>query len=420
VQATIPSEISSRVRFVDLDDGSDNSAATQTYAQVQTGPGFVLVLMSFEPEYEQFFLDVVKPTVENVAGRENCCIRLNEPMNEWRTEMRRALARADAVLADVSHDAHSGLSINVIWELGELYNEMTKSGDTGLRRDRILCFARGLDHVSSHTEDEFVYSADVNEPWFPLVERSMNLDDLRGLKIYRYRPADRDSIYGLQSWLSSSLSPWVQGIAAPVTDDEIYHNAMRIAELAFKVAPAVWIADTSRYRELSKVDFSRVTVLDQAKLWLLAIAERNFHACGILFERTGGIPDGLQELFGWLIASVSAGDAYRVRNYWAFARAALKDSPTFRTHLLNLLESKQTHADHWSLNNFRENAWLSFGRVKPSDATIDRLRRIASLEEDTEIKRTIDDVLVGFLPEERQEEEKANRLMQYLLRSGDN
>ena len=62
----------------------------------------------------------------------------------------------------------------------------------------------------------------------------------------------------------------------------------------------------------------------------------------------------------------------------------------------------------------------SFGRVKPSDATIDRLRRIASLEEDTEIKRTIDDVLVGFLPEERQEEEKANRLMQYLLRSGDN
>src|SRR5262249_45756150 len=163
--------------------------------------GTVLVLMKFNvPEYETWFSSFIEPLVRE-HGK---CIRITQGLDEWRTEMRRVLHRADAVLIDISHDLTAGLSANVIWELTQLYRETI---DKRLKRERILCFGRGLDEVRSRDADSlFVWSRDVNSTWVPLMRQSLNTDDLLGFRIRKYNPGDPANVRSLREWLKGHLS----------------------------------------------------------------------------------------------------------------------------------------------------------------------------------------------------------------------
>lgn len=86
----IPSELAANVHFIWTQPGSmDSEPPRRPSAARVFGPNKVLVLMKFGvPEYESWFKEVVEPAVKKYGD----CVRLDEPLNEWRTEMRIALS----------------------------------------------------------------------------------------------------------------------------------------------------------------------------------------------------------------------------------------------------------------------------------------------------------------------------------------
>jgi hypothetical protein len=367
----IPSEIAANVQFIWTEPGcaAPVARAAGRVGAIRSGPGKVLVLMKFGvPAYESWFEDVVRPTVETYGE----CIQLREPMEEWRSEMRFAFERADAVLVDLSYDLAASLSPNVIWELTTIYRAVA---DERHRREKVLCFARGLEHVKSRgTDDHVVYSTDVDPNWLPPTvsprgSKSLDVEDVLGLQIRRYDSHNQEDRAEFVAWLSSRLAPWVQGVGAPVTDEELRAQALALANSS---GANPFVAS-----------------------WARAIADRDLTACSKLYPSDGACPDLVTELLGSLLASVSAADTFRHRAYWTLAQGVTGRSVTFRTHLLNVLETTHIHQSEPLTNQWRVHAWRCFARVPISRAERSRLRCLASREDDREIKLTIDSVLSG-------------------------
>ena len=367
----IPSELASNIQFIWTEPGCMGSLAHPFgNEELTNGPGTILVLMKFDvPEYESWFSTVIEPVVRQYGK----CIRITKGLNEWRTEMRRALKRADAVLVDVSHDRTDGLSVNIVWELTQLQREAKK-----LKRDRMLCFGRGLEEVPSRYGDpRFLWSSEVNPAWVPLEERSLNIEDLLGFQIRKYNPSDPASVQSFCEWLTENLSVWVQGVPAPLTDDALRQRALDMMK-------------QHNYEELGEK-------------WLQAIADRDVNRCWKLASSHPPPVDTL-DLLGCLLSTVSVSKVHSEGGYWPLVKMSISRSETLRRHFFRLLQTKHLHQEHWITNHFRENLWLSFGQAKLSDEDVALLKELAQLEVNPEIRAVVESVTMRFLPDaERQE-----------------
>ena len=401
----IPSELAGNIHFIGTERGCTGPESPRRPSTARVfGPNKVLVLMEYGvPEYESWFKEVVGPTVKKYGD----CVKLDEQVNEWRTEMRSAMKRCDAVLLDLSHDLTAGLSPNMLWELTTTYRA---AADEKYPREKILCFARGLENVKSRDPDEhFVYSRDVNPGWLPPtvsdhLSRSLNPEDLLGIRIRRYDPHDEAGRAGFIAWLESSLAPWVQGVEAPVTDGQLRARALELAKAAYpgwyELEPL--IHETRRFA-------SEMCRLDGAQLlagWALAIAYRDFEACWELFSKAENSPEPVAELLGSLLSTISATDVFRYHGYWTMARSVIVRSPTLRSHLMNVLKTEHIHRNHYLTNAWRDDAWRCFARMPLSTSDVSRLRQLADQEGDADTRLTIDSVLISFLPEEEQVSER--------------
>jgi hypothetical protein len=367
----IPSELASNIQFIWTEPGcTGTSGQPFGYEELQAGPGTVLLLMKFNvPEYESWFSTVIEPVVRQ-HGK---CIRIAKGLDEWRTEMRRAMHRADAVLVDVSHDLTDGLSVNVIWELTQLHREAKR-----LKKDRMLCFGRGLEAVPSRYDDpQFVWSNEVNRAWVPPVQRSLNIEDLLGFRIRKYSPSDPASVQSFCEWLTENLSVWVQGVTPPLTDDALRQRALTML------------------KQNEHDDFG--------EKWLQAIADQDVKGCWKLVKTHPPLVETL-DLLGCLLSTVSVSKAYNEQGYWPLVKLAISNSETLRSHFFRLLQTKHLHQHHWVTNHFRENLWLSLRQAELSDEDVAQLKELAQLEADSDIRAVVESVITGLLPDAEQQE----------------
>lgn len=376
-EGPLPPELAGNLHFVRTEPGCAGVLARPVaYKEIQSGPGTVLVLMKFNiPAYEGFFATTIEPLVQQFVPEREMCVRITKGMDEWRTEMRRVLERADAVLVDVSHDLTVGLSPNVIWELTQLYREMI---DRKLKRSRVLCFCRGLGDGPARDDPNFLYSADMNPAWVPLVGRSTNVDDLLGLRIRKYDPADRGSVAGLCEWIGEALSVWVQGVPAPITDEDLRGRA----------------ADMLRR---SKGDAAGAA-------WIRAIRDQDVGRCAKLARAGPPTTKEHLDLLGCLLATVSVSKAAGEPSYWQLVKLAVADCETLRKHFLRLLGTQHLQQRHWATNHFRENLWYSLRRAKLPATEVDQLRERACAEADPDIRLVAQSVLIDILPDAERED----------------
>lgn len=413
----LPSELASNLHFIWLEPDETEEADPVVTPPLEPGPGTVLVLMKFGVgPYEEWYEGVVRPVVEGRDQRR--CIRLGGELNEWRTEMRYTLDRADAVLMDLSHDLTDGLSPHVIWELTQVYKTALKRHGEGRRlpRERMLCFARGLSHVQSRDPDggDYVYTSDINPGWVPTVSRSLRVEDLLGMRVRRYDPDSKAGVRQFQDWLRSALDPWVQGVPAPLQDSELRRQAIDFGKT---LGPCWDEADEASLRidDTARGLSVQPTASMTLAFWARLTSRLDVEGCLTLLEVTGRCPEPVVNLCGGLLSTVSAVDTIYHPGYWTLARHVIEGSSLFRGHLLNVLNTETIHTSHYATNNFRDNAWRCFRGVSLSDHEEQIFAECVERESDPDIQITVGDVLVSMLPPEEQPDARV-RLMKWMLR----
>jgi hypothetical protein len=344
---------------------------TMGYQNVPSGPNTALVLMMFNvPAYEEWFERVIQPAVVK-HGR---CVRITKNLEEWRTEMRRVALQADMVLVDLSHPPGTGLSPNVIWELSEIQHACFNKE---LSRNRLLCFARGLEHVKAREEShDFVYSSDIDPAWVPVKPRG-DAEALLGLRIHRYDPDNPHSVEPFRSWLDGHLRIFMQGVPPP------------------RALSAI-LAEANRVLAIPRRD-GKSGAEDIDGLWLRAIADQDFTSLRKL--ASGERPsEGVFDLTGEFVASVSVTRAVETDGYWTVAKAVIGRSRALRDHYFKLLETEHLRRDTRWTNNFRENLWFTLREARLSPSEVRRAKELIELEHDDEIRGVAKSVLVQHLP----------------------
>jgi hypothetical protein len=349
---------------------------TLGYQNVASGPNTALVLMMFNiPAYEQWFEAVIRPTAE----KHGQCVRITKNLEEWRTEMRRVALEADMVLVDLSHPPGAGLSPNVIWELSEIQHACFNKE---LSRNRLLCFARGLEHVKAREErPDFIYSSDIDPAWVPVKERG-DAEELLGLRIRRYDPDNPESVESFTAWLDEHLETFVQGVPPPRARSPI-------------------LAEARRVLAIPRTD-GKLGAEDIDGLWLRAIADLDF---GLLKKLVGGErpSQGVFDLTGEFVACVSITRTTETNGYWTVAKAVIGRSRALREHYFNLLATEHLRRDTRWTNNFRENLWFALRVANLSPSELQRARQLLELERDHGTRGVAESVLTQYLPPSERE-----------------
>jgi hypothetical protein len=382
----LPPGLSSRLDIIELPPhaGAANSEPTMG---AEVGPGTVLVLMKFGIEaYEQWYGEVLRPLAEKLGT----CVRIEGALEDWQSQVTRAIDRADAVIVDLSHDLTQQFSRNVLWELNRLWQSFKSEEETGVRREKIIFIARGLESISSQNpQRDFVYASEVNKNWIPnLPTSAMNVEELFGFEIRRYDPADETSRGALTAWLENQLTPLVQNIPSPLTDSELRRRA-----------------EDLRHDRRSSLETK----------WLIAISERDFQTCREL-EDDQEVPLSVIELLGDLMTTVTVSQAVSTPGYWGLVNKALKNSPTLRDHYRALLATKQLFLDAPLTSSFCENVWLAFTGID-SSLPIDEKKQLAALalrEKRMYMREVSDHFRFAHLPEDQQEDAIAELLREHL------
>ena len=222
------------------------------------GPGQVLVLMRFGiAAQEAWFRDVIAPVVESFGT----CVRMTMPLDDWQSDVHRAIERADAVIMELSQ--HEGnISRHVLWEVNQMWRSFIDERLDRGSRAKMLFMVSGLEHVrSQNPRPGFVYSSEVGPDWIANMPKSARRWEIfRGFRSVvttrRTRRAGRKSPRG-----SATTSPVVQSIPAPITDADVVARAETLLE----------------------------TAPPNETVWVRAIAARNFEECGAL-AREGAPP----------------------------------------------------------------------------------------------------------------------------------
>ena len=353
----LPPEFATNIHFVNLEGTEERASVSGTQFEVgdDLGPSSVLVLMKFGvPSYERWYHDVVRPVVEARDSRR--CVRIAGNVSEWHAQLRRALPRVDAVLVDLSHDLTRDLSPNVIWELTEVYWAATRQTQASqrLKRDKVLCYGRCLESVRSRDGyPDDVFTADINSSWVPTIQRSLNIEEVLGLRVRRYNPDSEAGVARFREWLSSSLAPWVQGVPPPLSCAEVRHLA---AGFGATIGP-IW-------RQVSALDQGVTSMAAQRgfmdapekslAIWALAVERLDIGGCWKLFETTGEVPDEIADLCGAMLCTVSAVDAAAHHGYWTMARHVAGRSPILQNHLAAVLSTEHIHTPHHLTSHFRD------------------------------------------------------------------
>lgn len=381
----LSASLSSRLDIIELPFNS-RPAKPEPAMRAVVGPGNVLILMKFGIEaYEQWFRDVLQPIVENLGT----CVRIEGALEDWQSDVTRAIDRADAVIVDLSHDLTKEFSQNVLWELNRLWQSSRLEDRKGMRK-KMIFISRGLGSISSiHPQREFIYSSEVDKTWIPnLPTSSLKVEELLGFEVRRYDPGDKASRDALVTWLEKRLAPLVQNIPGPVTDSELRTCAEKL------------LRDTSDPFEAK---------------WLTAISERDFKTCDELAD-TQDVPSSLVELLGDLLTTVTVSQAVSTAGYWNLVQIALKKSSRLRTHYRALLATKQLSLDTPVTSNFCENVWIAFTRID-SSLSVEEKKELAELalnEKRMYMREVADHFRFAYLPEDQQHDALVELLREHL------
>lgn len=385
-QVALPASLTSRLELMPLEPGTGPAVSEPTIGS-ELGPGDVLVLMRFRiPALDQWYQTALRPLI-NGLGK---CVRMDGALEDWQSEVVRAIDRADAVLVDLSHDRATPISPNVLWELNQLWNRSLTEHPDGIVRKKMVFVARGLEDVRScHPRREFVFSSEVGKDWIAgLRTEASEIEELLGFEIRRYDPQDPSSRDTFLSWLRERLAPLVQNVSARLTDSELQR----------------------------RVDEFRRPGLDKAEAqWLTPISRRDFATCARL-ARGQSAPPALLDLLGDLLTTVSVADAVGTPGYWGLVRQALRGAPGLREHYRSLLATNQLAGKDPYVLNFCENVWLAFTRIS-HDLLQDELEQLAELAEAESrpyMREVSDHFRVAHLPKDKQDAALADLLMEHL------
>lgn len=387
--------IAREAHFIWVEAGSAGRRVEHVHVEpMEAGPGSVLVLMKFNiPVYETWFREVVEPVVADCGT----CIRIERPLAEWRTDMRRLFERADATIIDLSYDVLGEISPHIVWEMTEI---VAFGRLKGTRRQRILCAARGLEHVQGREDDpDFVWLKDVGPRWVPLKQRSLDAEELLGLRIRRYNPLDPGGRNAFQAWLRSSIEPWIQGARPSVSDSEIKRRAIQLGE---RHSPN-WgqfeplIGETHALRRLRQLRLPD----DPVGILAMLTANRDIDACYRVVA-DGQVPEVATEVLGCLLASVTAAETHRYNGYWPLANRVLAGSTTLQDHILRVLSTRHIHLNTWWTNQYRIRAWRCLRTVRLPVSERRTLQILYDLEND-DIQLDAFEVLRPYLPPDQEQ-----------------
>ena len=157
-------------RLVCLDLATEAATPASNHIAVRDlGPGQVLVLMRFGiAAQEAWFRDVISPVVESFGT----CVRMTMPLDDWQSDVHRAIERADAVIMELSQ--HEGnISRHVLWEVNQMWRSFIDERLDRGSRAKMLFMASGLEHVRSQNPcPGFVYSSEVGPNWIANMPKS--------------------------------------------------------------------------------------------------------------------------------------------------------------------------------------------------------------------------------------------------------
>ncbi len=397
----VPGEIGRDAHWIWVERGSAGlHAEAACIGSLDPRPGSVLVLMKFKvPVYEAWFREVVEPVV-SARGR---CLRIDQPLADWRTEMRRHFERADATVVDLSYDALGEISPHVLWELTEILKSPRLKGQG---RSKVLCGGRGLDHVRSREADPaFVWLKDVAPDWVPLGKRNLDFEKLLGLRIRRYRPGDPADRTAYQGWLRSGLEPWIQGVPAPVSDGEIRRMALALGEAHssnwHRIEPFLGQVDA-----LPALRKSRIDQEDLPGVVAVLVANRDIEGCHRLIG-PAPVPEAFEESLGWLLSSVTAVETHLHEGYWPLAKKVVTGSRKLREHMLDVLRTAHIHMDTVWTNQYRLRAWRSLGAVRFGASERARLEGLIEMERDPDVRLDALEVVLPLLSADEQRRARA-------------
>jgi hypothetical protein len=383
----LPPSLSSRLDIIELSPSTGIAKPEPTMGP-EIGPSNVLILMKFGVEkYEQWYKEVLQPLVEKLGT----CFRMEGALEDWQSDVTRAIDRADAIIVDLSHDLINQFSRNVLWELNRLWQSFRTDHPDGVMRKKMVFVARGLgDIASQHPQNEYIYSSEIGENWIADMPTSAsNIEDLLGFEIRRYEPTDKVNLDMFKKWLEERLSPLVQNIPAPITDSELRQKTNEFHHAGM---------DTLESR------------------WLRAISERDFKVCDELAD-SQDVPLSLLEFLGDLITTVTVSQAVATPGYWSLAKKALSKSSSLRAHYQALLATKQLSLADPFTSNFCENVWLAFTRID-RNLPIDEKKQLAELamkEKRMYIREVSDHFRYAHLPEDQQRDAMARLIMEHMM-----
>lgn len=271
------------------------------------------------------------------------CVRMDMVLDDWQSDVARAIGRADAVVTDLSHELQGDLSRNVVWEINRLWQTALGSRSNFVPEDKLLFLARNLDHVkSTNPRPDFVYSSEVASDWIAnMPKTARNWESLQGFQIRRYDPTTPDGRSDVASWLRERLAPLVQAVPAPITDRQVVNKAEE----------ALAYADELESK------------------WLRAIADREFAECDELLPDPEDLseldfPAKVRPLLGDLLSTVSAYQAISIPGYWRLAAVALPESGRLRKLYIDIAGTAWERTDHYRVESFIENAWHEFCTIE--------------------------------------------------------